>query len=137
MEKDYQRLFQGLVGPSVPAGLQDSILLRINREARYTSLVRLAVFVPLALISSVAVVASFQYLVHETAQSGLSEYISIIFSDGDTMLSYWKEFLLSLAEAAPVFGATLFLGAVLALLGSLKSAFKNTQTIFQHIQLAN
>lgn len=136
MEKDYQKLFDGLVSPSVPARLYDSVLLRIDVEARHASRLKFAVFAPLAFLSSVAVVVSFQYMARETAQSGLSEYLSIIFSDGGTILSYWKEFLVSLVESAPVFGATLFLGAVLALMGSLRVTFKNAQTTFTHIQLA-
>lgn len=137
MEKDYQKLFHATEKPEVPAGLQDFVLARIDSEARRMSRVRLAMFVPLVFISSVAVVASFQYLASETAQSGMSEYVSIIFSDGSTMLSYWREFLFALVEQAPIFGATLFLGAVLALLGSLKSAFRNAQIIFYPNQLIN
>lgn len=136
MEKDYQKLFQALGNPAIPVGLRDSVLARIDNEVRRASIIRLAVFVPLTLIAGVATVVSFQYLARETAQSGLSEYLSILFSDGGTMLSYWKEFLISLAEAAPVFGMAVFLGAVLSLLGSLKAAIKNVQTTFTHIQLA-
>lgn len=136
MEKGYQKLFQALEDPAVPVGLQGVIFARIDREAHRASLIRLAIFLPLVFVSSAAVVASFQYLARETAQSGFSEYFSILFSDGGTLLSYWKEFLISLAEQAPVFGATLFLGAILALVGSLRATFKNAQTTFTHIQLA-
>lgn len=137
MEKDYQKLFRGLGCPSVPVGLYDSVLLRIDGEARRASRLRLAVFVPLVVLSSVATVVSFQYLARETVQSGLSEYLSILFSDEGTILLYWKEFLISLAEQAPVFGMTLFLGTIVALVSSLKATIKNTQTMFTHIQLAN
>ena len=133
VEKDYQKLFRALENPAVPAGLRDSILARIDDEARRVSRLRLAVFVPLVVVSALATVVSFQYLVRETAQSGLSEYLSILFSDGDTMLSYWKEFLISLAEAAPVFGMTVSLGAVLALMGSLKATIKNTQMMLTFV----
>lgn len=136
MGKDYKKLFSGLENPGLPAGLYGSVLARIDNEARRLSLIRLAIFVPLVLISSVAVVTSFQYLVEVSAQSGLSEYLSILFSDSGTVLSYWKEFLLLIAEQAPVLGAALFLGAVLAFAGSLRSAIKNAQTVFTHIQLA-
>lgn len=136
MEKDYQKLFKGLGDPSVPAGLYGSVLARIDSEARRAARLRLAVFVPLIFISAISVIVSFQYLVRETAQSGLSEYLSILFSDGGTVLLYWKEFLISLAEEAPILDAALFLGAVLALAGSLKATIKNVQTTFTHIQLA-
>ena len=70
MEKDYQKLFQTLGSPSIPAGLYGSVLTQIDREARRASLIRLAVFVPIVFISSAATIASFQYLDRETAQSG-------------------------------------------------------------------
>lgn len=136
MEKDYQRLFKTLKNPTVPTELQGLVLDRINSEIARLSRIRLAIFVPLLLVSSVAVVSSFQYLAQVTTESGFSSYLSIIFSDGSTMLSYWKEFLISLAETAPVFGATIFLGAILAFMGSLKVAIKNAQTTFTPIQLA-
>lgn len=136
MEKDYQRLFKTLKNPTVPTELQGLVLARINSEAARLSRIRLAIFVPLVLASSVGVVSSFQYLTQVASQSGFSSYLSIIFSDGSTMLSFWKEFLISLAETAPVFGATIFLGTVLAFMGSLKMAIKNAQTTFTPIQLA-
>lgn len=135
MEKDYQKLFKDLRSPAIPAELHSAILARVDREARRASVFRFANFVLLIFISALATVVSFQYLARETAQSGLSEYLSIIFSDGGTLLSYWKEFLLAIAEQAPVFGVTIFLGAVLSLIGSVNSAFKNAQTTFTHIQL--
>lgn len=137
MEKDYKKLFQGLESPALPSGLYQSVLNEISLAERRVSQVRLAVFVPLVLISSFAVFASFQYLAGETAQSGLSEYLSILFSDGGTVLSYWKEFLISLAETAPVFGTALFLGAIWALMVSIKSALKNTQIALRPFQLTN
>lgn len=137
MDKDYQRLFQTLGSPAMPRGLGDTILARVDNEVRRASLIRLAIFVPLVFVSSVATVVSFQYLMRETVQSGFSEYFSILFSDGGTVLLYWKEFMLALVEQAPVFGATLFLGAVFALMGSLKSMVKNIQTVSHHIQLAH
>lgn len=127
MEKDYQRLFQGLESPRVPAGLYDSVLARIDREARRASRIRLAFFAPLVFVSSVAVIVSFQYLARETAQSGLSGYLSILFSDGGTAFSYWKEFLISLAEQVPVLSVALFLGTVFVLMSLLKATVKNMQ----------
>lgn len=137
MEKDYRRLFATLENPAVPAGLQGLILERIDSEMRRLSRIRLAVFVPLVFLSSVAVVSSFQYLAQETAQSGFSTYLSILFSDGSNVLSFWKEFLLSLAEQAPIFGTVLFLGAILALVGSLRATLNSTQTTYRSATLAH
>lgn len=137
VEKDYQKLFQGLEIPSVPLGLRDSVLARIDREMRYASSLRLALLVPFVFIASAVAVTSFQYLSRETAQSGFSEYLSILFSDGSSILLYWREFLISIAETTPILGMALFLGAVIALAGSLKATFKNIQVLFPSVRLAN
>lgn len=137
MEKDYQKLYQTLRVPTIPQGLRDSVLARIDIEARHASLVGIAMFTPLVFISAFSVIVSFQYLAGEAAQSGLSNYLSIIFSDWSTLISYWKEFLISLAEQVPVFETIIFLGTVLALLGSLKSMLKNIRTRFGFMQLIN
>lgn len=127
MEKDYTKLFQTLKPVTVPTGLSRVINARIEREQRRGARVRIAVFAPLALLSGVAVIFSFQYLVQELSRSGISEYFSVLLSDGGVALAYWKEFSLSVVEQLPVLGGALFLGAVLALLSSLKSIIQNTQ----------
>lgn len=128
MEKDYSRLFQKLAPVRTPENLSAVILARVEREQQRAARVHLIFSVPLAFISATAVVISFQYLAQEIARSGILEYFSVLFSDGGSILTYWKEFVLSLAEQTPVLGATLFLGALLALLGSLKAIAKNIQT---------
>lgn len=136
MENDLNKLFQNLGGVTVPAGLDRAVFARIDRETHRAARLRFAVFVPLALLSSVGVVVSFQYLAREIVQSGLSQYLSVIASDGGVVLAYWKEFSLSVAEQAPVFEIAIFLGTIVTLFGSLKAAVKNARTIFTHIQLA-
>lgn len=136
MEKDYQRLSKTLKKPAVPTGLQDLVLAHIDSEIARLSRIRLAIFVPLMLVSSVGVVLSFQYLAQVASQSGFSSYLSIIFSDGRSVLSFWKELLLSLAEQAPVLETSLFLGALLALVSSFRKAISSTQTMYYSTKLA-
>lgn len=126
MEKDYTKLFQTLRPITVPTGLSRAINAQIEREQRHGAQVRIAVFAPLAFLSGVAVVLSFQYLAQELSRSGISEYFSILLSDSGVALTYWKEFSLSVVEQLPVLGGALFLSAVLMLLSSLKSIIQNT-----------
>lgn len=51
------------------------------------------------------------YLKKEFSSSGFFEYTSLVFSDGNIISLYWKEYLLSLADSIPVASlvATLFL----------------------------
>lgn len=137
MEKDYQKLFQTLKNPEVPVGLQDAVLARIDTEARRASRIRFAIFAPLLIVSVISVISSFQYLVQETVQSGLTNYFSIILSDGGAVLTYWKEFLTYTADQAPILGLAIFFGTIFALLVSLKATLRNAQVIFPNAQLSN
>ncbi|MFZ2831527.1 MAG: hypothetical protein WAZ40_00005 [Minisyncoccia bacterium] len=137
MERDYKKLFALSEDPQVPTGLQASVLLRIEREARRISRIRLALLAPLALASSVSVVVSLQYLAQEIAQSGLVSYLSILFSDSATVFILWKEFSISLAEQVPVFGIIIFMATTLVFVGAVKLLIKNAKTVFRGGQLAN
>lgn len=137
VEKDYQILFNSLSVVPISMGLEEKILIRIDRAARNASLIRLGIYVPLVFASSVAVIMSFQYVAQETAASGLPSYFSVLFSDGGAIASYWQEFLYLIVGQAPVFGITLLLLASLSLLGTLKSAFKNAQNIIHTTHFAH
>lgn len=130
MNNNYERLFQNLTKIETPENLGERILVRINLEEKKRALWRLALFAPLALASSVGVFFAFLYATQEVAQSGFLQYLSVAVSDGGTALAYWKELSVLLAESAPILGTVVFLGAILVLLGSLKSAIKNAQTVF-------
>jgi hypothetical protein len=132
MEKDYSKLFQNLEPVNTPEGLLGAVHLRIEKEQRRMARTRLAVFIPLAIVSCFAVAFSFQYLAQEVSRSGIGEYLSIIFSDTSTLFAYWKEFSLSIIESMPIWGTALFLGSIFVLLGSLKSVIKNTQITLKY-----
>ena len=50
-------------------------------------------------------------IVKQFSSSGFFEYVSLVFSDGNLISVYWKEYLLSLADSLPVasLGVTFFL----------------------------
>ncbi len=130
MDKNYSKLFQALDPVDVPEGLSSSIIAKIRKEQQRNARLQLAISAPLAFISGVAVVFTFQYLAQELSRSGLGDYFSVLFSDGGAVLTYWREFALSLLEQIPILSMILFLSATLALLGSMRSLVKNIQTNF-------
>lgn len=75
--------------------------------------------------SVVAIVLSVSYLVHAFLQSSFAAYLSLLFSDTDVVVLYWREFALSIVESAPVFGITIGLSALLALLASARLFVRN------------
>jgi hypothetical protein len=84
--------------------------------------------------SAVTLVEALKYSAGAIAGSGFSEYLSLIFSDGGSLVAYWKEFLISLVESLPLLGITLVVASVLALLVSLRGTF--TYSHHQHARLA-
>jgi hypothetical protein len=110
-------------------GLTQAILWRIEMERRRVARFRFIGMGAVAGLSAIAMVPTAQYTMGEFYQSGFYQYSSLLFSDGGSMLPFWKEFTITLAESAPLLGITLSLALVFVLLGSLQSVFKNRQLI--------
>src|SRR3989344_2995718 len=101
-----------------PERLYGNILIRIEREKNRAARIRFAVLGTTALASTLALIPAYQYAASEFTQSGFLQYLSVVFSDSSIAAVYWKEFALTLAESAPVLGATILLSVIFALLGS-------------------
>ena len=113
-----------------PANLYHKITSLIERKKRQKAIFR-AVFSGLACaVSLIAIVPVFQYASQEFARTGFLQYFSLIFSDGGTALTCWKEFGLSLGESVPIFGLTLFLGTIYVLLKAIKILIENSRRVF-------
>jgi hypothetical protein len=86
----------------------------------------------IGLTSLAGLVPAFQILLNDLAHSGFYEYFSLLFSDGGSMLTYWKELALSLAESLPtmsiIFTLSLFFVCFLSLKYLVKQIFKNQLT---------
>lgn len=108
-----------------PGELVLRILARVEVEKRRVARMRLAIFGFLSIGSTVALVPIARYGGEEFARSGFIEYFSLLFSDTATVLPYWKEFALSLAESLPVVEVIIFATVTLVLLSSLSVVAKN------------
>ncbi len=89
---------------SVPHRLAESIILKIDAKAKQNA--KLKTF-GLGTVSALSVTASIpiiSQIITSFTQSGFYNYLSIIFSDSDVAIVYWKEILISLAESLPVIG---------------------------------
>lgn len=112
-----------------PEGLAQAILWRIEAERRRIARFRFISMGAVAGLSAIAMVPTVQYTVGEFYQSGFYQYSSLLLSDGGSILPYWREFTITLAESAPLLGITLSLGLIFVLFASLQSAFNNRQFI--------
>ena len=122
-----QMEIQRLRKAKLPAGLYERILVRIAREKKHTARIHLAVSGVLVGASAAALVPALQYAAEEISQSGFGEYVSLLFSDGGTLFSSWKDFALLLAESLPAMGMTLVLVASFACMASVGLVFRNVK----------
>lgn len=72
-------------------------------------------------VSLIGLVGSIWYLATSLYQTSFYYYSTLVFTDTDLVLSYWREFFLSLAETLPVFGVTLVLAGLVAFLLSVRA----------------
>lgn len=80
-----------------------------------------------ATASSLGAVFAYTYMIQGFYQTSFYSYFSLLFSDPDIALSYWKELSFSLVEALPLLGITLSLVTVVTLLTSLRVLARNTK----------
>lgn len=113
----------------IPEGLSGKIMGRIAREERKIA-ARRFVFGGISTVGSFGImILSAQYALTALSQSGFVQYFSLMFSDAGVIFSLWKEFLLLLAESAPVFELAIVLSAFFVLLLSVKSVIKNMYSV--------
>lgn len=120
-----------------PPHLKKAVFLRLQREKRRAARFKLAGFSALAIISFALIFPAINYLLGQLASSGFSQYVSLIFSDGAYLTSYWQEFILALAESLPVLGLIAVLASIFTLLNSLRVAAKNIKPANAPIRLAS
>ena len=125
MEKNWKKLFAGLTEQDPSQGLVGVIFSRILEKERSSTRLRFGFYLSVAGLSCLALVPALRYAGQELSQSGFFDYLSLAFSDGGTVFAYWREFVLSLAESAPVFGIAIVLSVLFTALGSFMMAFKS------------
>jgi hypothetical protein len=74
-----------------------AILAKEQRVAR----IKIWAYSIVGAVSFVSLFPVISSLLRQFAESGFSEYLSLAFSDGGSVMLYWKEFVLSLADSLP------------------------------------
>ncbi len=80
------------------------------REKRNTQ-IKVWVFASAGIASFAALLPVLKILYSDLSQSGLYEYFSLLFAGG-SILSYWKEIVLSVVESLPVLSMVLTLSLI-------------------------
>lgn len=92
-----------------PKRLKLSILASIVEEERRRVKRLLVIFAPASLLSLIGIIFSIQYVLKAFYQSDFYTYFSLLLSDPDVVLTYWKEFAMSLIDTIPFMWITVSL----------------------------
>jgi len=102
------------------SNLTESVWHNIVVRNKRIIYIKLWVFSLTGFASLIGLIPTWKTLSIDLAQSGLYEYFSLAFSSGSAILSYWKEFTLSIAESLPTTSIMLSFSLVFILFLSLK-----------------
>lgn len=127
MDKNLSKIFkQAYDHPEVR--LSESVWLAIEKRQAKSLKIRSLAYSCIGVLSLGGFVFVSVSLKQQFSSSGFFHYLSLAFSDGSLLASYWKEYLMSLAGSLPVasLGTAVFL--LFSMLVSIKRAiyqFKN------------
>ena len=130
MREDFEKLFAGLREFEIPPGLYERIAARIEYEKMRIARIRLILFSGAVFGSCIVLIPAFRYAAQDFYQSGFYQYFSLLLSDRAIVMTYWKDFVMSLAESLPFFSATAMLTLFFAFLGSLKYMTRDIKIVF-------
>lgn len=129
-EKISQLLRQGEL--IAPVDLAEKIVIRIRKKERLNALVKTASFGVLTVLAIVLSVFTWRAQSSVIINSEAIKLLSLAFSDTAIILSYWKEYSLSLLESIP-FVSVAFLAACLWIVfASAHIAIKNSKVLFNN-----
>jgi hypothetical protein len=120
MSTGYQQLFRQMPNRKVPAGLADSVMLRIEAYEVRRLRIRAAAHGALVLVALVLCVPTLNYIVTAIAQSGFGQYLSVALSDSGYVAAHWKDFSMLLADSLPVTGSIALLAVAAVFTNSLR-----------------
>ncbi len=121
--------FENLKEFDPPEYLSGQILAKIEIYKKRKARIKFFLFEVLGLVSLVIGGVSIKLAIGDFINSGFSSYVSLVFSDWGVVVMYWKDFIMLLAESAPLFWITAFLASIFMFLESLKNVFKNKKVI--------
>jgi hypothetical protein len=123
-------LFSGDENIKLPQGLLTAVLARVHFEQKRAAKKELVLVGSLTLGSLAAIIPAFSYFISSFIQSSFYQYLSVIFSDGTSVLIYWKEILMSLAESVPFWPIIIFSAVLVVFLWSASRATRDAKVLF-------
>lgn len=90
------------------------VMQQIEKKRIATARLVTASYGGLLIFGIAALVPAFRYAAATAAQTGFSDYISLITTDGSRLIGSFGSLTMSLAESAPIMGGVIILALLLA-----------------------
>jgi len=106
VEKNLQKLFkQASYTPE--SRLSGDIWKVIEYKKNHISKINLLKYMILGVLSLSGSIFSIKILIEQLSKLGFFDYLSLVFSDSGIIVTYWKEYIMTLAESLPIFSLNL------------------------------
>ena len=132
---NYQKLLNNLSNSQATEGLYRAVISRVATEQNHSARKQFILAFGSLAASVVAAVSAILVLLASLTQSGFWKFVSLAFSDGGTVMTYWKEFSMSLLESFSMPEMIVSLVCVFAVILSLKFLLKNKNAFSNNLQL--
>jgi hypothetical protein len=101
VEQNLQKLFKNAINH--PEGRLSGDIFRViqAKSARISKFKKFG-YLGLSVLSLSGSVFSIKILIEQSIRLGFYDYLSLAFSDGGVLATYWKEYTLSLVDSLPV-----------------------------------
>jgi hypothetical protein len=112
--------------------IADAVMQRIAARRLAKARTAASLYGFTAILGVGILIPALSYTASLAQESGFTSYLSLVASDGTSVISYWKPFVLSVVESAPIVGSALVLVALLVLGYSLMRLVSDITTIKSH-----
>ena len=133
-QMDIKNQLFSVIEPSL--NLKVSIINRIKKEEMKRTVYRMVFGSFLSLVSVSTLIIFAVSIIKDAYQSGLSEYLSLLFSDGASLTVYWQTYMMSIVESLPIIPITIAVASIGVFVWSMNMAlvsFKNTKSVFYKV----
>jgi len=101
VEKNLHKLFQE-AEYCPESRLSENIFNTIEHKSTQITKLKRFGYLSLSVLSLSGSVLSIKSLIEQSSKLGFYDYLSLAFSDSGVIATYWKEYVLSLADSLPI-----------------------------------
>jgi ABC-type microcin C transport system permease subunit YejE len=118
--ESYKKLISRLPADEPSSDIITAVLGRIKHARIVRARLHAALHGSLIILAIIAFIPAVGNLMASADHSGFSSYVSLIVSDGSSMLGAWQPFVLSIVDSAPILEIGIILGLLLIFANSLR-----------------